>query len=73
MANENFITDKVISVIESEGKSVESIAKRSGVGASTIRGWLNNGKTPTLENAQWVLSVLGYGLKIEKVRGGNNE
>ena len=68
MANENFITDKVISVIESEGKSVESIAKRSGVGASTIRGWLNNGKTPTLQNAQWVLKTLGYTITIEKER-----
>ena len=61
-----FITEEVVKAIETQERSVESIAKQSGVGASTIRGWLNNGKTPTLENAQWVLNVLGYKISIIK-------
>lgn len=46
--------------------SVEKIAKISGVSASTIRGWVNDKKIPTLNNAQWVLSALGYNLTLEK-------
>lgn len=68
MANKDFITDKVVELIVSQDKSIDSIARQSGVGASTIRGWLNNGKTPTLQNAQWVLKTLGYTITIEKER-----
>ena len=60
------LTDEVIDVIATQDKSIDSIARQSGVGASTIRGWLNNGKTPTLQNAQWVLKTLGYTITIEK-------
>ena len=68
----NSITDEVVNAVMQEERSVESIARESGVGASTIRGWINNGKTPTLENAQWVLKVLGFRLTIEKERVDDN-
>ena len=68
----NSITDEIVNVVIQEERSVESIARESGVGASTIRGWINNGKTPTLENAQWVLQALGFRLTIEKEGVKNN-
>lgn len=68
----NSITDEIVNAVLHEERSVEKIAKESGVGASTIRGWINCGKTPTVENAQWVLKVLGFRLTIEKERFDDN-
>lgn len=62
----NSITDEVIEVIENSDKALYSIGRESGVGVSTIWNWLNNNRSPTVENAQWVLKVCGYRLKIEK-------
>lgn len=60
------LADTITEIINNEERSVEVIAKLSGVSASTIRGWVNDKKTPTLNNAQWVLSALGYKLTLEK-------
>lgn len=68
----NLITDEVINALNNQNRSIDSIARESGVGASTIRGWLNNGKTPTLQNAQWVLKVLGYNIAIIKIEERND-
>ena len=60
------LADIMAEMLNNDERSVEKIAKISGVSASTIRGWVNNKKTPTLNNAQWVLSALGYRLTLEK-------
>lgn len=60
------VADKMAEILNNEERSVEKISKLSGVPASTIRGWINNKKTPTINNAQWVLSALGYRLMLEK-------
>lgn len=60
------LADEMAEILNNEERSVEKIAKISGVSASTIRGWVNDKKIPTLNNAQWVLSALGFRLTIEK-------
>lgn len=60
------VADEMAEILNNEERSVEKIAKISGVSASTIRGWVNDKKIPTLNNAQWVLSALGYNLTLEK-------
>lgn len=60
------LADEMAEILNKEERSVEKISKISGVSASTIRGWVNDKKTPTLNNAQWVLSALGYRLTLEK-------
>lgn len=60
------LADEMAEILNNEERSVEKIAKISGVSASTIRGWVNEKKIPTLNNAQWVLSALGFRLTIEK-------
>lgn len=65
---ENYsLAETLTEMINNEKRSVENIAKSSGVSASTIRGWVNEKKTPTLNNAEWVLGALGYKLALEKV------
>lgn len=60
------VADEMAEILNKDERSVEKIAKMSGVSASTIRGWVNDKKIPTLNNAQWVLSALGYRLTLEK-------
>lgn len=60
------LADIITEILNNEERSVATIAKISGVSASTIRGWVNDKKTPTINNAQWVLSALGYRLTLEK-------
>lgn len=58
------ITDLVVKEIKGSNIKVTHIARKSGVAASAIYSWLNKGATPTLENCQWVLAVLGKRLEI---------
>lgn len=62
--NNDCITDQVVQAIQESGISVRKIAKKAGVAASTIFGWLNREKTPRVESCQWVLIALGKKLKI---------
>lgn len=60
------IADDLISVIEKSDLSVMEISRKSGVPKTTIFGWLNNGKTPSLRNAFYVFSALGYKMTLDR-------
>ena len=65
------ICELVIKEITDSSLSVNSIAKKSGISEATIRGWLRGKGTPSIANAQFVLSVLGKELCIkEKTTNG---
>ena len=53
------LADEMAEILNNEERSVEKIAKISP-------GGRNDKKIPTLNNAQWVLSALGYNLTLEK-------
>jgi transcriptional regulator with XRE-family HTH domain len=58
------ITESLLDEIEKSGMSIKSISEKSGVSRTTIMGWINNGYTPSIENADFVLMVLGKRLEI---------
>lgn len=58
------ITESVLEEIERSGMSIKSISEKSGVSRTTISGWINDGITPSIENADFVLMVLGKRLEI---------
>lgn len=58
------ITESFLEEIEKSGMSIKSISEKSGVSRTTIMGWINGGNTPTIENADFVLAVLGKRLEI---------
>ena len=58
------ITESVLEEIEKSGMSIKSISEKSGVSRTTIMGWINGGNTPTIENTDFVLAVLGKRLEI---------
>ena len=51
------ITESLLDEIEKSGMSIKSISEKSGVSRTTIMGWINNGYTPSIENADFVLMV----------------
>ena len=58
------ITESLLDEIEKSGMSIKSISEKSGVSRTTIMGWINNGYTPSIENADFVRMVLGKRLEI---------
>lgn len=62
------IVSILIEEIRKSDLSVFAIAKKSGVHEATIRGWVTKKCVPSVEKAQYVLSVLGKELRVtEKV------
>lgn len=60
------ITDEVIELIKSSKMPLYKISHRSGVSRRTIYDWIYKGAIPTLENAQCVITALGYDISITK-------
>ena len=60
------IADDLIVAIERSDLPVQEISKLSGVPATTIFGWLNCGKTPSIRNAFYVFSALGYKITVRR-------
>ena len=52
--------------IYNSGVPIEEISRKSGIAASTIRRWCHDRNTASLENAQYVLSVIGKELVIKE-------
>lgn len=46
--------------------SLEKLAAKAGLSSNSLWKWEQKRVTPTLENFQRVLDVMGYELKIEK-------
>lgn len=68
-SNQTCITDVLIELILSSNLSIETLSQRSGVAASTIRSWINEGRSPSLYNAECVLNALGFRMKVEEEKG----
>lgn len=58
------VADTVCDVISKSELSIMEISRKSGVPHPTILGWLNKSRTPTMRNASYVLTVLGYELRV---------
>lgn len=65
----NEIIDLVLKKIGDSGKSINQIAKESGVSRNTISAWLDGKSMPTVFNAQLVLNVIGYTLTLKEREG----
>ena len=64
----DFSVDTFINLINASGMSLTQIAEKSGVSRRTIYNWLHNKATPSIDTAQWVLTAIGYDLKITEVQ-----
>lgn len=60
------IADDLIVAIEKSDLSVLEISRKSGVPANTIFGWLNYSRNPSLRNAFYVFSALGYSMTVNR-------
>lgn len=60
------IIDLVLKKIGDSGKSINQIAKESGVQRTTITAWLSGRSMPTLFNAEQVLGSIGYTLTLNE-------
>jgi transcriptional regulator with XRE-family HTH domain len=58
----NDIIEIILETICNSGKSINQIAKESGVSRNTISAWLHQKSMPTVFNAQMVLNSIGYTL-----------
>ena len=67
----NDIIEIILETICNSGKSINQIAKESGVNRNTISSWFDGKSMPTVFNAQMVLNSLGYTLTL-KGREVNN-
>lgn len=65
----NEIIDLVLKKIGDSGKSINQIAKESGVSRNTISAWFDGKSMPTVFNAQLVLNVIGYTLTLKEREG----
>lgn len=61
----NDIIEIILETICNSGKSINQIAKESGVNRNTISSWFDGKSMPTVFNAQMVLNSLGYTLTLK--------
>lgn len=61
----NDIIEIILKTICNSGKSINQIAKESGVNRNTISSWFDGKSMPTVFNAQMVLNSLGYTLTLK--------
>ena len=64
---EKELLEKIVELIYKSGFSVKRLSKDSGVSQSAIKSWLSGSRTPTVDNAQYVLSVLGYTIIVASI------
>lgn len=62
----NDIIELILETICNSGKSINQIAKESGVNRNTISSWFDGKSIPTVFNAQMVLNSLGYTLTLKE-------
>ena len=60
----NDIIEIILETICNSGKSINQIAKESGVNRNTISSWFDGKSMPTVFNAQMVLNSIGYTLTL---------
>ena len=60
------LKEEIIDLIRNSGKSINQIAKESGVQRTTITAWLSGRSMPTLFNAEQVLGSIGYTLTLNE-------
>lgn len=60
----NDIIEIILETICNSGKSINQIAKESGVNRNTISSWFDGKSMPTVFNAQVVLNSIGYTLTL---------
>ena len=65
----NEIIDLILKTICNSGKSINQIAKESGVSRNTISAWFSGKSMPTVFNVQLVLNVIGYTLTLKEREG----
>lgn len=61
------VRELVVDLIMHSEKSLREIARQSGVPCSTISDWVNYGRVPSIENAQYVLAVFGKEICIKDI------
>lgn len=62
----NDIIEIILETIRNSGKSINQIAKESGVSRNTISAWFDEKSMPTVFNAQMVLNSIGYTLTLKE-------
>lgn len=62
----NDIIEIILETICNSGKSINQIAKESGVNRNTISSWFDGKSMPTVFNAQMVLNSIGYTLTLKE-------
>lgn len=62
MENEKTITDRINEVLKENNLRRADLSRGTGIGESTIRGWISDGKTPSVTAAQKVAQYLGVSL-----------
>lgn len=67
----NEIIDLILKTICNSGKSINQIAKESGVSRNTISAWFDEKSMPTVFNAQMVLNSIGYTLTLKEQEGND--
>lgn len=60
------LKEENLDLIRNSGKSINQIAKDSGVQRTTITAWLSGRSMPTLFNAEQVLGSIGYTLTLNE-------
>lgn len=60
------LKEEILDLIRNSGKSINQIAKDSGVQRTTITAWLSGRSMPTLFNAEQVLGSIGYTLTLNE-------
>lgn len=50
--------------IDNSGLSVSEVARRAGFDKKTVWNWYNGFRSPSIENAQCILSVFGKEIKV---------
>lgn len=59
-----FVVAFIWKLINERKLSQQDVSKASGVSTNTLRKWRDGSRSPTLENIQSVLYILGYKLTI---------
>lgn len=67
------ILDHILETMRNSGKSINQIAKESGVSRTTIHSWQNEKSGPTIFSAEAVLKTVGYTLIISKTESNDAE
>lgn len=56
-------------ILREKGMSQTGLSKMTNISKTTIRNWYHDYRSPSLDNAEFVLDALGYEIKIVKKEG----